>query len=169
MFKRNKLLIEENIQDYSRKALSTLHRLKHKRSINEEKRILRDIKRNEVREKYLSKIHDIEETAQLNKDRLKELEKVESETMQKLKNTAIMHDYIQSRFQDAFWPGLHITPSIAPNSYRASNKLFDFEKEINQRNFDDIDIQKMPNISPLSHNNSRGYLGLRGKANRTFK
>ena len=83
--KRNKEMIENNIREYAMKAMSTLHQFKsqHEKILKNDR--VRSQKRNEIRDKYLSKINEIDQYNRRNKRKIKKLESIESSILDKLK------------------------------------------------------------------------------------
>lgn len=78
-------MIESNIQEYTVKAMTTLQQFKnqHQKSLKNDR--IRSQKRNEIRDKYLSKIDEIDQYNKRNLRRIKRLESIESSILDKLK------------------------------------------------------------------------------------
>lgn len=81
------------------------------------------IKRTYMRSRYLGRINQIERKSKLNKKKLKRLENYEAQALQNLKNTTVQHEYVQSRFQHAFGPGLSVSTNLGAQSYRSLHQL----------------------------------------------
>jgi hypothetical protein len=111
--------------------MATLHHFKsqHEKAIKKEQ--IRDSQRNRVRQKYLSKMRNQEQITKHKKKKLKRLEEAELSVMDQLKNTTMIHNYMQSKFEEAFWPGLSISTNLGSNSHR-SNNHDSSQKELDQ-------------------------------------
>lgn len=122
-------MVEHSMSEYARRVNSTLYQFKrqHQKVLSDER--AKSHKRDQVRHQYLSKIKEIEGATKWQKRRIKKLEIIEQNALDKLKNTTIMHDYVRSRFEEAFWPGLNISANIGSQSYRSSNKLFNVDHD----------------------------------------
>ena len=101
--------------DYANKAMTTLHHFKvqHERALQRERNQSNNLSR--VREKYMSKIKDIETITKAKQRKIKKLEEAELSILNQLKNTTMLHNYVQSKFEEAFWPGLSISSHFGKN------------------------------------------------------
>lgn len=126
--------MRNDVIEYANKAMSTLvhFKTKHQKAIQNER--IKSYQRSQIRENYISKIQYIERAAKRNKKKIKNLEKVEMSIIDQLKNTTMVHNFVQSKFEAEFSQGLSISSNLGSNSYRAHNVLFN---ESSQREIQD--------------------------------
>ena len=67
-------------------------------------------------------MHKIESITKQKKKKLKKMEETELSVMDQLQNTTMIHNYMQSRFEEAFWPGLSISTNLGSNSHRSNHQ-----------------------------------------------
>lgn len=92
---------------------------------------VKSYERNQIRQNYLNKLRNIESITKRKKNQIKRLEEVESSVMTQLKNTTMLHNFVQSRFEEEFWPGLSISSNVGAYSYRAQKDDLIDDSQIN--------------------------------------
>jgi hypothetical protein len=103
---RKKERTEESISEYAQKAKCTLgqFKAKHQRSIQGHKNHI--LQKQRTKQQYIEKIQEVEKTTERNKKHIKRLEEIEKDVIEQLKDTTMMHQYVQSRYEGLFWSGL---------------------------------------------------------------
>ena len=79
-------------------------------------------------------MNKVQRETKMNEKRLKRLGNQEMEALDRLKNTTMQHEFVQSRFKHAFGPALSISTNFGAHSFRSLKQLKEIEKEREKKN-----------------------------------
>jgi len=110
--KRKQEKMQEGIREYIQKAASTHNSFKQRHQKSKDYQKQQNRNQTILRRQYASRIKEVQKKNVLDQKEMKRLDKLEELALHKLNDTMMVHNYVQSRYENVIWPGTSISANI---------------------------------------------------------